>query len=445
MCVGSSIVMATKVLFLALVAACVQGTDLLELEIRETAALITNLKQKNDLLRDLKTLMVSEGSEIPVNCTQTREKAEEYREMELADRLGQSPLLRQLRAYAGFEAAGDIADIKVISTYFDHKESVLIALCEETGRIELFDHTGRLVSSLSTPHPLSLCSFSTPAEELRLTTLSNANHVLYSYRVFGVLNQSEEVRVESDGEESVPGTGKSLGFTVRMSRKHWVLTEESGDVLTLHYNGTVMRRASIGLSPVLGTDKGSHQLIFITPKQLGIYHLGSQETSQTCEPSFHPISAMAAEPGSQYVFVALDNGDVMVYDMKYAPGHGIPTTCKGKSHPVVYRYPNVLQQGPWALAVVKGNLLAWGSSLTFLNTSYIDSDRPTSPIRLQVVPKMTAHGKALLETFKYQNGTTLVVLAKGREVTLVEAALPTIEQPAGSFFDFSLGNFRLVA
>lgn len=58
---------------------------------------------------------------------------------------------------------------------------------------------------------------------------------------------------------------------------------------------------------------------------------------------------------------------------------------------------------------------------------------------------MTAHGKALLETFKYQNGTTLVVLAKGREVTLVEAALPTIEQSAGSFFDFSLGNFRLVA
>lgn len=365
--------------------------------------------------------------------------------MELADRLGQSPLLQQLRAYAGFEATDDIADIKVISAYSGHKETVLIALCESTGVIELFDHTGSRVSRLLTPHPISLCSFNSPADELRLTTLSNAEHILYSYRVFGVLNQSEEVRVQSEGEESVPGEAKTLEFAVRMSRKYWVITEESGDVITMHYNGTMMRRASTGLAPILATDKGSHQLTFITPKQLAIYHLGSQETSQVCEPSFYPIRAMAAEPGSQYVYVALENGDVMVYDMKFSPGHGIPATCKGNFHLVVYRFSNVLQDGPLSLAVVKGNLLAWGSSLTFLNTSYIDSDRPTSPIRLLVVPKMATEGKALLETFKYQNGTTLVVLARGREVTLVEAALPSVEQPAGSFFDFNFGNFRLVA
>lgn len=56
----------SRVLVLALVTV-VAGSDLLELEILETEALIAGLKQKNDLLLDLKALMTSEGREIPVN------------------------------------------------------------------------------------------------------------------------------------------------------------------------------------------------------------------------------------------------------------------------------------------------------------------------------------------------------------------------------------------
>lgn len=54
-----------RVLVLALVTIAA-GSDLLELEIRETEALIANLQQKNALLLDLKALMTSEGREIPV-------------------------------------------------------------------------------------------------------------------------------------------------------------------------------------------------------------------------------------------------------------------------------------------------------------------------------------------------------------------------------------------
>jgi hypothetical protein len=57
----------SRVLVLALVTVAVAGSDLLELEILETEALIAGLKQKNDLLLDLKALMTSEGREIPVN------------------------------------------------------------------------------------------------------------------------------------------------------------------------------------------------------------------------------------------------------------------------------------------------------------------------------------------------------------------------------------------
>ena len=62
----SFVMVTSRVLVLALVTAAVAGSDLLELEILETEALIAGLKQKTDLLLDLKALMTSEGREIPV-------------------------------------------------------------------------------------------------------------------------------------------------------------------------------------------------------------------------------------------------------------------------------------------------------------------------------------------------------------------------------------------
>ena len=374
---------------------------------------------------------------------------EEYRELEATERMGRTDLLRQMKAYAGFRTrTGEIADVEVVSMHTANRETIFIALCANSGFIELFDAFGNEIDRIDTKHNISHCSFGTPFDDFRLLIASNAENRLFSYKITGFdSNFTEKVALEPGIEEILSGKVHSLSFAMRMSRKYWVLTEDSGDIVTLHYNGTVMKRAETGLGRVVSTDRGAYQLSLVTEKRLASFHLGSQEVSLLCDETFGKIGNMALEVGAQFAYVAMEDGDVMVYDMKFAPGHGVPTTCKGTFYLVVYRFPSVLHSPPWSMAVVKGNLLVWDSSgtLTFLNTSYIDSDRPTNPIRMQVLPKMESSGQSVLRTFKYQNGTTLVVLGKGREVTLIEAALPSVEQPAGSMFDFSLGNFRIVA
>ena len=175
-----------------------------------------------------------------------------------------------------------------------------------------------------------------------------------------------------------------------------------------------------GTSRITTLDKYGSQIVYAGDNKVGVFNLATMEVYQQCEPSIGNIVDVSQDYGATYIYAAIDNGEIIIYETKYSSINSAPL-CKAVSRLLNNQKIN-------KLAVIKNSLLASSEeSLTSHNVSGIEHDIFYQPTPYKV---NNIKGQIGVKSLRLPNsGNYLIMYGNSEilcfEVTLVgSAALP---------------------